>query len=110
MTDNKKFWKSVKPLLNENIKTSSTIVLMENDELVSEDREVANILNEYFSNVANSLNIADNNESVLPVDGISDAVTAAIEKYRSHPSVLLIKSNCEDVEAFSFSEEEKLKI
>ena len=78
------------------------IVLMENDELVSEDRAIANILNEYFSNVAKSLNIADNNENLLPVDGISDPVTAAIAKYRSHPSVLLIKSHCEDVEAFSF--------
>ena len=84
------------------LKPFSTIVLMENDELVSEDRAVANILNEYFSNVAKSLNIADNNENLLPVDGISDPVTAAIAKYRSHPSVLLIKSHCEDVEAFSF--------
>ena len=33
---------------------------------------------------------------------ISDPVTAAIEKYRSHPSVLLIKNHCEDVDAFSF--------
>ena len=80
MPNNEEFWKSVKPLFNENIKTSSTIVLMmmENDELVSEDRAVANIFNEYFSNVANSLNIADNNESVLPVDGISDPVSAVL--------------------------------
>ena len=72
LADSKKFWKSVKSLFNENIKTSSTIVLMENDELVSEDRTVANILNEYFSNVAKFLNIANNNENALPVDGISD--------------------------------------
>ena len=87
LTDNRKFWRSVKPLFNDKVKTSSTIVLMENDEIVSEDQAVATILNDYFSNITKSLNIADNNENVATGDEIPDPVTAAIEKYRSHPSV-----------------------
>ena len=103
LTDNRKFWKSVKPLFNDKAKTSSTIVLMENDEIVSEDQAVATILNDYFSNITKSLNIADNNENVATGDEIPDPVTAAIEKYRSHPSVMLIKSHYENVEVFNFT-------
>ena len=102
LTDNRKFWRSVKPLFNDKVKTSSTIVLMENDEIVSEDRAVANILNDYFSNITKSLNIADNNENIATADKISDPVTAAFEKYRSHPSVMLIKGHYENVEVFDF--------
>ena len=63
---------------------------------------VATILNDYFSNITKSLNIADNNENVTTGDEISDPVTAAIEKYRSHPSIILIKSHYENVAVFNF--------
>ena len=69
---------------------------------VSEDQAVATILNDYFSNITKSLNIADNNENLTAGNEISDPVAAAIEKYRSHPSVMLIKSHYENVEGFNF--------
>ena len=77
------------------VKTYSTIVLMEHEKIVSEDRAVADILNEYFSTITESLKIAGSNENQLFVVGISDPVTAAIEKYCYHPSVLLIKATTE---------------
>ena len=102
LTDNRKFWRSVKPLFNDKVKTSSTIVLMENNKIVSEDHVVATILNDHFANITKSLNIAGNNETESTGDEISDPVTAAIEKYRSHPSVILIKNHSENIEAFDF--------
>ena len=75
---------------------------MENNEVVSEDGAVANILNDYFSTITKSLNIAENNENVATGDEISDPVTAAMEKYRSHPGVMLIKSHYENAEVFDF--------
>ena len=56
-------------------------------------------MNDYFSNITKFLNIID---VVATGDEILDRDTAAIEKYRSHPSVMLIKSHYEQVEAFSF--------
>ena len=73
---------AVRPLVSQSRGTATNSLWgrdWENDELVSEDRAVANILNEYFSNVTKFLNIADNDETLLPIDGISDPVTAAIE-------------------------------
>ena len=75
---------------------------LENDEIVSEDQAVATIMNDYFSNITKSLNIADNNENVATGDEIPDPVIAAIEKYRFHPGVMLIKSHYEDAEVFDF--------
>ena len=59
---------------------------MESEKIVSEDRAVANILNYYLSTITVSLNFAGSNENQLPVVGISDPVTAVIEKYYYHPS------------------------
>ena len=72
---------------------------MENEKIVSEDRAVADILNECFSTITESLNIVSSNENRLSVVGISDPVTAAIEKYCHHPSVLLIKGHFRSAEA-----------
>ena len=49
-----------------------------------------------------SLNIADNNENVATGNEISDPVSAAIEKCRSHPNVMLLRSHNEDVEVLFF--------
>ena len=62
-------------------------------QIVAEDRAVATLLNDYFSNITKSLNSADNNENIAAVDEISNPVTAAIEKYCPHPSAMLIKSH-----------------
>ena len=61
---------------------------MENEKIVSDHQEVADILKEYFSTMTECLNIAYSNENSLPVVKISDLVTAAIEKYHYHPNVL----------------------
>lgn len=75
---------------------------MENNKIVSEDHVVTTILNDHFANITKSLNIVGNNETESTGDEISDPVTAAIEKYRSHPSVILIKNYSENIGAFHF--------
>ena len=58
MTDNKKFWKTIKPCFSDKSKNSERIILIENDEIVMEDGKVALTLNTFFSNiVTTSLNI-----------------------------------------------------
>ena len=59
-------------------------------------------MNEYFSTITKSLNVASSNENQLSVVGISDPVTAAIEKYCYLPSVLLIKGHFRSAEACCF--------
>ena len=51
------FWKTVKPLLSEKHFSSNKITLLEDDEIISKDSEVAETLNLFFSNVVETLNI-----------------------------------------------------
>ena len=58
--DNKKFWKTVKPLFSEKVMLTENITLIENNVLKSEDEEVAKIFNSFFSNAVKNLNIEYN--------------------------------------------------
>ena len=60
ITDNKKFWQAVKPFLSEKNKSREKITLVkENDEIISDDVEVANTLNKFFSNIVKNLKIPE---------------------------------------------------
>ena len=41
ITDNKKFWKTVKPYLSNKVRTTDKIKLVENEEIITNDQEVA---------------------------------------------------------------------
>ena len=59
---------------------------MENDEAISDDRQVAEIFNNYFVTVTEILGIAENLDNVRSTEGIIDPVEKAMEKYANHPS------------------------
>ena len=58
VNDNKKFWKTIQPLLNDKNAKANKIVLIENDEILSDSNVVAQTLNNHFVNITESLNIA----------------------------------------------------
>ena len=91
--DNKKFWNTVKPLLSDKCMVTDSITLTENNKLVSEDKEVANIFNNFFSTAVKGLNI-DYYEHFswdCVFSESEDPITRAIEKYSKHPSIVKIK-------------------
>ena len=49
--DNKKFWKTVKPVLSDKGRSNSKITVIENDMIISNDKEVAEALNDYFVSI-----------------------------------------------------------
>ena len=49
--DNKKFWQTVKPFLSEKLKSREKITLVEKEELVSSESDVAQRFNQSFSNI-----------------------------------------------------------
>ena len=50
VTDNRLVWKTVKPLFSENSFESKKIVLVENEDVLTNDHEVAETLNTFFNN------------------------------------------------------------
>ena len=57
VSDNKLFWKSIKPFFNYKGPSSSKITLVEGNYIVSNEEEIANIMNDYFINATRTLNL-----------------------------------------------------
>ena len=89
--ENRKFCQTVKPFLSDKNKSKEKITLIKNDEIISDDLEVANTLNKFFSNVVKNLKIpekfANNN---LPRILSKHPTLNAIMKYKNHPSMDVI--------------------
>ena len=103
LVDNRKFWKTVKPLFSDKIQAPLKIALLENEVLVTDDKEVAEIFNEYFVNITDSLGIIQPKDALQDIVGISDPVEIEIQKYSSHPCVKLISSNTKPSHSFAFN-------
>ena len=53
------FWKTVKPLISDKHRGTNSISLMENETVINDSEQVANILNNYFSNIAENIGNPD---------------------------------------------------
>ena len=101
ISDTKVFWKTVKPMFsNKNVKRES-ITLVKGDKILSENPEIAETFNAFFSNVVKEMNISLGEELLTNADHIEDLVLKIIERFKKHPSVVAIFENHKD-SAFSF--------
>ena len=101
ITDNKKFWKTAKPLFSEKVASTASITIVENGTIYNDDSNVAQIFNDFFSNAVKNLNIVTNNDVVIDNLKCLDPVHRAILKYEHHPSILKIKEAFGNSEQFS---------
>ena len=91
VVDNKKFWKTVKSSFSDKSSNFESIPLVENDSIISDDNEVANIFNEYFSNLVECLNHQVPETLLNHYCKGEDPIFSAILKYQNHPSITAIK-------------------
>ena len=94
VTDNKKFWKRVKSLFGNKIKGNPNIALVENNDLITDEKSLAETFNDYFVNVLSNLGI-----NILDYkSGKGDVCN-----YDNHPSIITIKQYITDKnKVFSF--------
>ena len=100
VTNNKNFWKNIKPFFKNNTNTKDKIILTHKDEIHDDDRQVANIFNDYLANAVNELNIPS-----IPTVSVenADPLLQSIKKYDTHPSILKIKEKLDKNIPFKFS-------
>ena len=114
VTDNKAFWKTVKPFLSDKITSKEKITLIEENEIVSNDENTAQVLNTFFSNIVGNLNTPEYATNGSISDNINNPIIKLIVKYRKHPSILTIGEVCKERKkkhaAFSFSKVAKEEI
>ena len=100
--DNKKFWKTVRLLFPDKISHKDIISLTEDGKITTEDLPIAEIFNNYFSNVSRGLcdrNVPTESAYACP----QNAVSTAINKFSNHPSILSINKSMERIGYPSFA-------
>ena len=99
ITENKLFWKTVKPSFTDKTLKDERITLVENNKVVSDESELVEIFSKDFGNILQNLSIDD-----LTNTSDNDAVTIreAIEKYQNHPRINVIRENIDTTNYFSF--------
>ena len=100
--DNKKFWKSVKPLFNEQAVSTDTITLVESNAIVSDDAKVSEIFNQFFGSAVTNMEIPPYEPIKESSIMLEDPILNIIEKYKDHPSILKISEVIPRESSFSF--------
>ena len=101
-SDCKPFWVACKPYFTDKgIRSSSNIMLLENDDIVIKDEEIAIIFNEHFGSIIEALDLSDWRGNCFS-DNNRDMIGNIIHKYRSHPSIQKIKNKIKIAKSFNF--------
>ena len=74
------------------------------------DPETAGVLNNFFSNIVQNLDISRYSNNELLVINTNDATLKAILKYGNHPSIIVILNKCKDNGSFNFIEVDQKQI
>eukprot|EP00794_Sanderia_malayensis_P000652 gene652-1320_t len=102
--NDKKFWKTMKPLFSNVNPMSEKINLIENGKILSNDEEIAECFNEYFINITDEMDIDPSLKENIPENMTpAQLVVRAVNKYVQHPSIRKIKTYYQNTEKFKFS-------
>ena len=108
ITDNRKFWHTVKPFLSDKVKSREAIILVDNENIKANENKMANNFNDFFSNIVKNLEIPEYQcENDLHNRLSSHPALQAIMKYRNHPSINIIRHFSQRYSSFYFSQVEK---
>ena len=110
LADNRNNWKTVKPVLADRVQVSPTINLLENGELVNNDLKIAQILNEYFTNTTDELEIKENEANLSLAINIEDSIDQSVYEYKNHPIIKMIKKQWVPQELFEFNEVDAIDV
>ena len=83
-TDNKQFWKTMKPLFTDNHNNNRKITLIDGEKIISNETEVAEIMNDFFSNAVSKLDIKGYKIGVSNIG--PDKIYNTMTKFAEHPN------------------------
>ena len=98
LSDNKKFWKTIKPHSSKKGLNSNKMLLKKKGELISDEKQLASIMNKFFINITKSLKLKEDQGSP-PV-----TLNNILKKFIFHPSIDKIRKTYENNKKVSFQE------
>ena len=87
VSDNRKFQKTIGPFFSKKAFHKEFIILNNNNKTISNNEELAEILNKHFSKLVVNLGIDKTLASNIASSDITDPVFNVIKKYEDHPSI-----------------------
>ena len=87
LNDNKRFWKTIKPYFSDKGINSHKLILIENDSILTNEMSLAKLMNNYFINITNDLELKLDVLTNTNVD-----LPSIIENYKNHLSITKIRS------------------
>ena len=96
VTDNKSFWKSVKPYFSNKGSNSNKITLLENDSIVINDRVISKTMNAFFINMTEIKLEPFKNSSGITINQITSV-------FKNHVSIRKIQDCFPNIEAIDFN-------
>ena len=99
--DKRTFWKT--PMLSNKFLNNEKITLVDNEKIITNDKEIAKVLNDFFSNIIKTLNILKKDHTDSIVQNVRNPTLKAILKYLKHPSILAIKRRINSGPVFTFN-------
>ena len=103
ITDNKRFWQTVKPFFSEKHFGKKKIVLVEGENIISNDEYVAETMNVFFSNIVENLEINKHQVEHFAIDDDENHISNIIFNYKDHPSVTKIRETVNIDDTFHFT-------
>ena len=85
------------------INASHNISLINENNIISENKEIAEIFNDFFSTAATNLGIDKGEIYITEATDINDPILKAIKKYETHPSIKKITETISIIDKFNFS-------
>ena len=90
----KPFWKTYKPYFsNKHSRGNTSIILIEKNELILNNRKIATTFNNYFSEIIPSLNLFKCPGNAKSLSTNRDIIDSIILKFHDHPSMKAIQAN-----------------
>ena len=104
ITENKLFWKTVKPSFTDKTLKDERITLVENNKVVSDESKLVEIFSKYFGNTVQ--NLRRDGLTSISSDKIKKIIIKRIEKIihrkdQNHPSIKVIRENIDTTKNFS---------
>ena len=90
-SDNKPFWKTVKPSISEKFNARKRISFTENGKVVKTEKEAVEVFCNFFGNIVKNLNISQYSDFDPIIEKDKDPTLKAILEYKKHPNILVLR-------------------
>ena len=107
ITDSRKFWVIVNLLFSSKIKSTEHITLEENEKIISNDKELPEIFDEFFVNIVPNLGINTTHSFLINTKNENYSIEKTIAKCKNHPRIISIKKFMKNSDLFFFSTSSK---